>query len=288
MNDAQFQIVGVAPRNFIGVEPGYSIDLWAPIETPADPNSLQGQSFRIWARLKPDVPPEQFRQTLQVTFTNFRKERLHELMRPGLPQDLLTNFVNAPLYLRSASRGGPTLVRFDFERPLLILAVVVALVLLIACSNVANLLIARAAAREREMAMRISIGAGRMRLVQQLLLESGLLAGVACVLGLALASLSAPLIVNLLSPSDYPAYLDLHVDWKMLAFVALIGIATTLLFGLAPALRASGVSPHEVLKAEAANSRAGSEYFDPCWRRKLASASWCSLWAACCWFRFRS
>jgi putative ABC transport system permease protein len=249
MNDAQFQIVGVAARNFIGVEPGYSVDLWAPIETPADPNSLQGQSFRIWARLKPDAPPEQIRQALQATFTNFRKERLHELMRPGLPQDLLTNFVNAPLFLRSASRGGPTLVRFDFERPLLILAVVAGLVLLIACSNVASLLIARAAAREREMAMRISIGAGRMRLVQQLLIESGLLAGVACVLGLGLASLTAPLIVNLLSPSDFPAYLDLHVDWKMLAFVALIGIATTLLFGLAPALRASGVSPHEVLKA---------------------------------------
>jgi predicted permease len=249
MNDAQFQIVGVAARNFIGVEPGYSIDLWAPIETPADPNSLRTQSFRIWARLKPDIPLEQFRQALQATFTNFRKEHLRELMRPGLPQDLLTNFVSAPLYLRSASRGGPTLVRFDFERPLLILAVVVGLVMLIACSNVANLLIARAAAREREMAMRISIGAGRMRLVQQLLIESGLLAGVACVLGLGLASLTAPLIVNLLSPSDYPAYLDLHVDWRMLAFVASIGIATTLLFGLAPALRASGVSPHEILKA---------------------------------------
>ncbi len=248
-NDAQYQIVGVAARNFIGVEPGYLIDLWAPIETPADPDSLQGQSFRIWARLKSDAALEQLRQRLQATLTNFRREHLTQLMRPGLPQPLLTNFVNAPLYLRPASRGGPTMVRIEFERPLLVLAVVVGLVLLIACSNVANLLIARAAAREREMAMRISIGAGRMRLVQQLLIESGLLAGVACVLGLGLASLTAPLIVNLLSPSDYPAYLDLHIDWRMLAFVAFIGIATTVLFGLAPALRASAVSPHETLKA---------------------------------------
>jgi putative ABC transport system permease protein len=253
LNDAQYQIVGVAARNFVGVEPGYGIDLWAPLVTPADPNSVQGQSFRVWARLKPGTAPEEFRQRLQATFTNFRREHLKELMRPGLPQELLTNFVNAPLYLRSAARGGPTMVRMEFERPLLILAVVVGLVLLIACSNVANLLIARAAAREREMALRISIGAGRMRLVQQLLIESGLLASVACVLGLGLALLTAPLIVNLLSPSDYPAYLDMHVNWRMLAFLASIGIATTVLFGLAPAIRASGVSPHEALKAGCGN-----------------------------------
>jgi predicted permease len=141
------------------------------------------------------------------------------------------------------------MVRMDFERPLWILAVVVALVLLIACSNVANLLIARAAAREREMAMRISIGAGRARLIQQLLIESGLLAGIACVLGLAIAFATAPSIVDLLSPSDYPAYLDLRIGWRILGFVGLICIATTVLFGLVPALRSSSVSPHEALKA---------------------------------------
>src|SRR5271169_511825 len=110
------------------------------------------------------------------------------------------------------------MVRMGFERPLWILAVVVLLVLLIACSNVANLLIARAAVREREMAMRISIGAGRARLIQQLLIESGIVAGIASVLGLAIASAAAPSIVDLLSPSDYPAYLDLQTGWRILGF----------------------------------------------------------------------
>jgi putative ABC transport system permease protein len=97
--------------------------------------------------------------------------------------------------------------------------------------------------------MRISIGAGRARLIQQLLIESSLIAVGACALGLVFASATAPYIVNLLTPSNDPAYLDLHVEWRVLGFVTLIGIATTLFFGLAPALRASAVSPHEALKA---------------------------------------
>ncbi|HYL75027.1 MAG TPA: ABC transporter permease [Bryobacteraceae bacterium] len=247
-NDSQLQIVGVAAKGFHGVEPGYASDLWVPIEPPANPNEMF-YSFRVWARPKPGVTAEQVRQVLQATFTNFRREHVKETLRPGAPSEVVTNFLNAPLNLRAVATGAPTMVRMEFTRPLWILAIVVALVLLIACSNVANLQTARAAAREREMAMRLSIGAGRMRLIQQLLIESSLLAAAACILGLAFASWAAPPIVNLLSPSSYPAYLDLRIDWRMLAFLALLGIATTVLFGLIPALRASAVSPHEALKA---------------------------------------
>jgi predicted permease len=247
-NDEQFQIVGVAAQGFHGVEPGYASDLWGPIEPPANPNEMF-DSFRIWARPKPNVTSEQVRQVLQATFTNFRREHVKEMIRPGAPSEVVANFLSAPLNLRAVATGAPTMVRMEFTRPLWILAIVVALVLLIACSNVANLLTARAAAREREMAMRLSIGAGRMRLIQQLLIESGLLAAAACVLGLAFAAWAAPPIVNLLSPSSYPAYLDLRIEWRMLAFLALLGVATTVLFGLIPALRASTVSPHEALKA---------------------------------------
>ena len=138
----------------------------------------------------------------------------------------------------------------------------VTLVLLIACSNVANLLIARAAAREREMAMRISIGAGRARLIQQLLIESGLLAGAACVLGLAIASADGAIHCRPAVASDYPAYLDLHIGWRILGFVV-ICIATTVLFGLVPALRASSVSPHEALKAGGAKQSGRNSLLRP-------------------------
>ena len=250
--NAQLQIVGVAPKGFSGVEPGYSTDLWTPTLRPADPNgSLNNSSswFRIWGRLKPGVDQEQVRQILQASFTNFRREHVKEMLRPDAPLELVANFLNAPLHVRSASRGSQSMVKMEFERPLWILAAVVSLVLLIACSNVANLLLARAAAREREMALRLSIGAGRMRLIRQMLIECSLLAVVACVLGLVFASATAPLIVNLLSPTDYPAYLDLHIEWRLLAFVAGIGVATVILFGLIPAIRASGVAPFEALKA---------------------------------------
>jgi len=253
----QFQIVGVGSKGFYGVEPGYGTDLWTAVLRPVSAaNALSDGSTwsRVWGRLKPGVDPEQVRQILQASFTNFRREHVKEMLRPDAPAEIVANFLNAPLEIRSAARGSTSMVKMEFERPLWILAAVVGLVLLIACSNVANLLAARAAVREHEMAIRLSIGAGRMRLIRQLLVESSILAFAACVLGLAFASAAAPVIVNLLSPSDYPAYLDLHVEWRMLAFVAALGALTVLVFGLIPALRASGVAPFETLKAGSSKS----------------------------------
>lgn len=259
----QYQIVGVSQKGFDGLSPGYRTDLWFPRMHAAGVQDQDSGLNAVWGRLQPGVSREQTRQALQVAFTNYRRDHTDEFIRAGGPPDQLPKYKSAPLSLRSAASGTPSMVRMDFERPLWILAVVVVLVLLIACSNVANLLVARAAAREREMAMRISIGAGRARLVQQLLIESGLLAAVACVLGLAIASASAPSIVNLLSPSEYPAYLDLQIGWRILGFVGLICIATTVLFGLVPALRASSVSPHEALKAGGAKQSGRSSVLRP-------------------------
>ena len=135
-----------------------------------------------------------------------------------------------------------------FRVTLLIVTLVASLVLLIACSNVANLLLARTAARDHEMAMRLAIGAGRLRLIRQMLIENALLAVAACTLGLALASALATSIVNRLAPTFYPAYLELHTDWRALAFLAALCIVTVFLFGTLPALRASAISPNEALK----------------------------------------
>jgi ABC-type antimicrobial peptide transport system permease subunit len=140
-------------------------------------------------------------------------------------------------------------LRWQFERPLWILAAVVGLVLLIACFNVANLLMARAAARGREMAMRAALGGGRTRLIQQVLIESSLLAIAACALGLGLASWIAPSIVGLMSTTGDPMYLDVHPDLRVMGFLTLVGLLTTSLFGLSPALRASDTKSIDALKS---------------------------------------
>jgi len=246
----RFEIIGVADRTFTGVEPGRLDDLWVPnmmwdAEELADPGSSW---LRVLGRLKPGVEAEQVQSTLQSTFASLRREQAAGLFQSDEPRGRVERFLNTPLYVRSAENG-PSGLRQELARPLWILAFVAGLVLLIAASNVANLSLARAAAREREMSLRLSIGAGRSRLIQQVLIESALLAIVGCMLGLLFAYVAGPTIVRMLAPAHNPAYLDLRVDWRVLAFLGVIGALTTMLVGLAPALRASGVAPMGVLGA---------------------------------------
>ena len=249
MDEQSFQIAGVAEKSFYGVSPGHLVDVWVPnMMWNRDALTNGGWSwFRILGRLKPGITSDAARSALQPVFTDFRRERAQRF-RPDEPRAIVERFINTPLQMAPA-RNGPSRLRRDFERPLWILATVVGLVLLIAGSNVANLFLARAAAREKEMSLRLSIGASRGRLIQQLLIESGLLALVACALGLFFASAAAPLVVRMLAPSSSPAYLDLRIDWRVLSFLSALGLMTTILFGLVPALRASSVAPLGALNA---------------------------------------
>jgi predicted permease len=144
--------------------------------------------------------------------------------------------------------AGASSLQGDYRRALLSLGVLVVLVLLIACANVANLMAAQASARAREMALRVSIGAGRARLVQLVLAESACLALLASALGGLFAWWAAPLVVRMISTPGRPIQLLLPPDWRVFAFGLLLTAAVALLFGLAPALRASGVKPASVLK----------------------------------------
>ena len=171
------------------------------------------------------------------------------------------NWMKQKVVLEPAAAGISDLQN-DYRRPLAALAVLVVLVLLIACANVANLMTAQAASRAREMALRVSIGAGRRRLVQLVLVESAWLAIFAAALGGVFAWWSAPLVVRMINPPDNPAHLTLPADWRVLGFGLALTIGVTLLFGLAPALRASAIKPVSALK--------GGE--DPHSRRRLMHA----------------
>jgi predicted permease len=256
VEDRQFEIVGVAEPRFAGIEPGRPTDVWLPYAM-YNPRAFGNPTFgwfRILGRLGEDVSTEQAQSVLQAAFTGFNREYAPRMYPPNASPETVARFIDRRLVLRSAANG-PSPLRREFERPLWILISIAALVLVIAGSNIASLFLARTAAREREMALRLSIGAGRARLVQQLLVESALVAAAACAGGLLFALFTAPTVVGMLAPSEDPVHLNLGLDWRMAGFGALLTVVAAAIFGLVPAVRASGVAPMTAMKTD---SRSGS------------------------------
>lgn len=240
------EIVGVAPPGFTGTEPGRIADVFVPATLNNQALNRPGWSwFRIWVRPNDGVSPEQVRQLLQAQVALDRRETA-KVFPADTAGPIITAFLNEQILLAPAGTGVSGLQR-TFRRPMLILAAIVVLVLLIACVNVANLLIAQATARAREMALRLSIGAGRWRLIQLVLVESLLLAIGASIVGAMFAWWAAPFVVSLLAFEE-PVRLVLDTNWRVLGFGVILTIAVTMLFGMVPALRASSVQPLGALK----------------------------------------
>ncbi|SPE41254.1 conserved membrane hypothetical protein [Candidatus Sulfopaludibacter sp. SbA3] len=244
MGSTLFQIVGVAPAGFTGTETGIAIDIFVPTMMNPMVNRNDESWFRAFVLLKPGVPAGPVCERMRAPFQAFQQERARGFHH--LPQSEMEAFLQQRLVLERAASGNSYMQR-EYRSALVALGVLVALVLLIACANVANLTTAQAAARAREMALRVSIGAGRFRLVQLVMVESALLASVAAVLGGLFAGWSAPFVAARINPPGNPARLFLPADLRVLGFGLALTLAVTCLFGLAPAMRAAA-KPVSALK----------------------------------------
>jgi len=249
IGDQTVEIIGVGPRDFTGTEKGTVTDIFLPLSMNSFATRDSVDWHRTFLMLKPGVTPatalEPLRQHLSAVSRAFELE-CSTCLR-GMTPATIDRYLNKTLVFNPAGAGISDLQK-DYRRYLGVLGLLVALVLLIACVNIANMMTAQAAARTQEMALRISIGAGRRRLVQLILAQSALLALLASVLGAFFAGWSAPFVLSLVNPPDNPARLALPADWRVLLFGFALIILVDLLLGLLPALRASAVRPVAALK----------------------------------------
>lgn len=245
-----YSIIGVAPPQFFGTTVGQAPDLWIPLamEKQISPgwNGLDNnlfQSLYIIARRKAHVSVDQASANTNLLF----KQILQEYVGPKPSKKEIADIAHAQIEVTAAATGLSQL-RIQFSSPLKILMAVVSLVLLIACANVANLLLARAAARRREVAVRMSIGAGRLRLIRQLLVESSILGLTGALLGVIFAWGASHVLLAMVFPGLPNAPLRVTPDAQVLGFTVAISILTVLLFGTVPALFATRLELTSALK----------------------------------------
>jgi predicted permease len=242
LNGYSFTVVGIAPSEFTGTVPGSAPDVYVPVMMQGQvspswkldplfgPRSRNLSWLEVVGRLKAGVSREQATAAINTLGSQIAKANPNPDGSPKFEPKFM---------LENGSRGHTYLLR-DLRFPLQMLMATGGLVLLVACANVANLLLARAGARQKEIAVRLAVGAGRARLIRQLLTESVLLSALGGAVGLALAASISGLVVGYTPPNNFSTLtLDNRLDWRVLGFTLAISLLTGILFGLAPALSAS-------------------------------------------------
>ena len=258
-----YTIIGVTPREFFGTTVGDSPDIWVPLSMEEQlPPGFKGltermfQSLYLIGRLKPGVGVEQAGAETNLLF----KQLLNEYSGPQPSAERLQDIQQATIELTPAGRGLSEL-RSEFSLPLKILMVVVGVVLLIACANIANLLMARAAARQQEFTVRVALGASPARIGRQLFTESLLLALIGGLAGILLGSWGSSAMVSMVSTGPQILPLNVEPDLRVLAFTLIVSIVSAVVFGTAPAIRASRVELNASLKSNRASSSAITRSF---------------------------
>lgn len=254
VNGQVMTVVGVARAGFDGVQVGQKPDIFIPItmKSQMTPNwdGLNDQKdfwLAIIGRLKPGLSPPQAEEALAPIFRQILEAELPLLAISSA--EMQQRFVERRMLLEPGARGRPILQR-DVKEPVLVLMGMVGLVLLIACANVANLLMARGAARQREIAIRMAVGAGRWRLVRQFLVESLTLSLIGGGFGLLVASWTISALVGAIPDSTGAIGLSASLDLRLLIFTIALSVLTGLLFGLMPAMKATRLNLESTLREQ--------------------------------------
>jgi putative ABC transport system permease protein len=246
-----FTIVGVTPPGFFGVNVGSRVDVTVPISAHVlirgKDHALDRRTMwwlRVFGRLKPGLSIQQAEVNIRALVPQIREATMPDQYVRQQDRDA---YLKESLSLVSAA-SGHSYLRDRYRTALLTLMVAVGLVLLIACANLANLLLARASARQKEFAVRLALGASRARLVRQLLTESVLLSSAGALLGVLFARWASALLVRQIARGSSPIFLDLSIDTTILLFTIGVAVVTAAIFGLAPAFRSTDLNAHALLK----------------------------------------
>jgi predicted permease len=263
LNGLSFEVIGVVAPSFFGLDVGRRFDIALPLCADAmfrPANSRLDQLDAWWLGVFGRIAPGRTIDEVQSHLATISPAVFNATVPPSYMPDDATAY-RANKWIAVPAAAGVSGLRSDFAQPLTLLLAITALVLVIACANLANLLLARASVREREIALRLAIGAARGRIVRQLLIESILLASVGAAIGAVLAAMLSRVLVSVLATGYVSLFVDLSWNWRMLVFTTGVALLACLLFGVVPALRATAVSPGAALKSGGRAMTRGRERF---------------------------